>query len=89
MRMTLMHFSVILTIGTAASERLPYQPEPITPAQVQARLQRGERLLFTDVRHPTSFRREHIPAAVSFPYARLAEGRVDLPRDRGLVLYCT
>lgn len=73
----------------AGCAQKPYAPELVTPEAVQARVARGEAVLLADVRKPASYRAEHIDGAVSFPAARLAEGRVALPKDRWIVLYCT
>lgn len=68
----------------------PYEPEVVTPQDVQARIQRGDAVLLADVRSPRSYQREHIEGAVSFPIAEVSQtNRVDLPKDRWIVLYCT
>lgn len=82
--------AVFLTAwALAGCAQKPYAPELVTPEAVQSRITRGEAVLFADVRKPASYRTEHIAGAVSFPAARLAEGRVALPKDRWIVLYCT
>lgn len=74
----------------AGCSNKPYEPELVTPQDVQGRLQRGDAILMTDVRHPRSFAREHIEGAVNFPIAEVSQThKVDLPKDRWIVLYCT
>lgn len=74
----------------AGCSNKPYEPEVVTPQDVQARIQRGDNVLMADVRHPRSFLREHIEGAVNFSIAEVSQtNKVDLPKDRWIVLYCT
>lgn len=74
----------------AGCSNKPYEPEVVTPQDVKARMDRGDAVLMADVRTPRSFQREHIEGAVSLPIAEVSQtNKVNLPKDRWIVLYCT
>ena len=60
------------------------------PADVLARIERGDAPLLLDVRTPAEFAAGHVPGAVNIPIDALA-GRLDElgpARDREVVVYC-
>jgi rhodanese-related sulfurtransferase len=63
----------------------------ITPAEVKLRVERGERVLFVDVRNPKAWAASpfQLPGAVRIPLDEIANHLADLPRDRTIVTYCT
>jgi rhodanese-related sulfurtransferase len=63
---------------------------PAAPADVLARIERGDAPLLLDVRTPAEFAAGHVPGAVNVPIDSLA-GRLDelgRGRDREVVVYC-
>lgn len=50
--------------------------------------QRENRALVIDIRDRDAYEREHWPGAVNYPYEMIEEGRVRLPKNRKLILYC-
>lgn len=88
-RLTLIGLT-LLAVGCAKEPAGPFEPERVTPAQVQERLSRGEKLTVVDVRSKRSYEREHIEGAVAMPAAEMKkEAAPGLPRDAWVVLYCT
>lgn len=80
----------LMAVGCNAKPAGPYEPDPITPAEVQARRAKGETMLIADVRSKYAFEREHIEGAVMLPVAELSkEVKPGLPKDAWIVLYCT
>jgi rhodanese-related sulfurtransferase len=57
--------------------------------EVKALQDKGENVLFVDVRSKASYDVEHIAGAVSHPWATLPQTQSQLPKDRTLLLYCT
>jgi len=55
---------------------------------LQSRLQNGEDLLLVDVRTPTEVAQGAIPNAVNIPMHLLPLRAVEVPKGRGVVLYC-
>jgi len=62
----------------------------VTPADVLARIERGNAPLLLDVRTPGEFATGHLPGAVNIPLDALAERLDGLGRalDREVVVYC-
>jgi membrane protein DedA with SNARE-associated domain/rhodanese-related sulfurtransferase len=58
--------------------------------ELKTLIDRGEAPLVVDVRGPTARRVDprRIPTAIAVELAAIKEGRIDLPRDREIVLYC-
>jgi membrane protein DedA with SNARE-associated domain len=63
----------------------------IEPADLKARLDRGEAVMIVDLRHPLDFEAEPniIPGALHLSTAELEARHREIPRDREIVLYCT
>jgi membrane protein DedA with SNARE-associated domain len=63
----------------------------IDPAELKARLDRGEAVVIVDLRHPLDFETEPsiIPGALHLTTAELEARHREIPRDREIVLYCT
>ena len=61
----------------------------ITPRDAKALRERGENVLFIDVREQNEWNLGHIPGAVFIPRGTL-EGAIDqrVPREQRIVLYC-
>jgi rhodanese-related sulfurtransferase/DNA-binding transcriptional ArsR family regulator len=65
----------------------PSDPEPVTRAELAARLRRGD-VVVLDVRPAEEYAAGHIPGAVSVPIERLEAEIGRLPRDGEIVAYC-
>lgn len=63
--------------------------EEITPAEVAAMRERGERAIYLDVREPNEWNLGRIPGAVFLPRGHL-ESKVEdaAPRDARVIVYC-
>ena len=61
--------------------------EKITPANLQARLARGEVILL-DVRPVEEYQAGHFPGAISMPISELAKRMGELPKEKQIVAYC-
>ncbi|MFN3429432.1 MAG: rhodanese-like domain-containing protein [Candidatus Sericytochromatia bacterium] len=61
----------------------------VTAEEAKALQDKGENLLFVDVRSKASYDIGHIEGAVSHPWATLPQTHTQLPKDRTLMLYCT
>ena len=63
----------------------------ISPEELHAKLSAGEPMLVVDLRHDLDVQAEPtmIRGAVRVAPAALEEGRLTIPRDREMVLYCT
>ena len=66
-----------------------YEAPGMTPEQVQARIQAGEKVAIVDVRSKTSYQHAHIKGALSIPWRDLEKGYKQLPKDYLIALYCT
>lgn len=44
--------------------------------------------IIVDVRTPESFYKKHIPMAINLPLEKITENRINLPKNRTLILYC-
>lgn len=60
----------------------------VSAADVQRRLEAGEKLLVVDVREPHEFRSGHIPGAKSMPLSQLKTTAAQLDRNAEIVLVC-
>lgn len=61
----------------------------VTPQQVRAMQQRGDNVVYLDVREPQEWNLGHLPRAIHIPRGTLEtsiEARV--PRDQQVVIYC-
>jgi rhodanese-related sulfurtransferase len=63
----------------------------ITPTQIKLHMERGEQVLFVDVRNPNAWAASpfQLPGAVRIPLAEIGNHVAELPRDRTIVTYCT
>jgi rhodanese-related sulfurtransferase len=61
----------------------------VTPHAVKERLERGDTVVYLDVREPNEWNLGHIPGAVHIPRGTL-ETKVEamIPRDQDVVVYC-
>lgn len=62
--------------------------EPISRAELLARLEAGEALVVVDVRPVEEYRVAHLPGAVSIPLDELEQRLRELPQERQIVAYC-
>lgn len=65
-----------------------YQATHMTAKELRAHQAKADTLI-VDVRPPESYAREHIEGAINIPWAKLAQGHAQLPKDRFIALYCT
>jgi adenylyltransferase/sulfurtransferase len=63
-------------------------PARLAPAELLARLRRGERLRLVDVREPVEAERWSIRGSELFPLGEVAAGRGPEPDDAPIVVYC-
>ena len=63
----------------------------ITPEEVQARLDRGEDILFLDTRSPKAWTESGviIPGAIRMLASEVGNHTAELPKHRSIVAYCT
>lgn len=61
----------------------------VSPRDVQEMRQRGEDVVYLDVREPNEWNLGHIPGAVHLPRGTL-ETKIEqmVPRDRRIIIYC-
>ncbi|HVP67289.1 MAG TPA: molybdopterin-synthase adenylyltransferase MoeB [Anaeromyxobacteraceae bacterium] len=71
-------------VACAAPQRVP----EIAPAELEARLRRGDPFTLLDVREDDEWARGSIPGARPAPLSRLAEEVRALDRGRDVVVYC-
>jgi rhodanese-related sulfurtransferase len=63
----------------------------VTTDEVKARLDRGEPLAFIDARNPTAWGEADtkLPGAIRVPADELPDRLGELPRECGVISYCT
>jgi rhodanese-related sulfurtransferase len=66
----------------------PETLEPMSGADLLAKLEAGEALLLVDVRPAEEYRAAHIVGAVSIPLDELEQRLRELPQGRQIVAYC-
>jgi rhodanese-related sulfurtransferase len=66
----------------------PVQITEVSPAELQARLQRGDPVLVVDLRQPWEYDAGHIPGAVSLFIEEVPMRLAELPTERDLVFQC-
>ncbi|MBY6275036.1 rhodanese-like domain-containing protein [Symbiobacterium thermophilum] len=62
--------------------------ESITTAELQARLERGERPKIIDVREPWEYAEGHVPGAVLKPLGQIRTWARELDRNEEILLIC-
>jgi rhodanese-related sulfurtransferase len=61
----------------------------IAPEALKAKLDAGEDIVIVDARSLAEYETAHIEGAISIPLAEIDNRYNELPRDKGIVLYCT
>jgi rhodanese-related sulfurtransferase len=63
----------------------------ITPDEVKARMDRGEKFVFIDARNPEAWAESNVklPGAARLRPEEAEKHVGDLPRDRTIITYCT
>ena len=61
----------------------------ITPQQVKAQLEAGEKLILADARSLESYEERHIAGSISVPLTEVEDHLGELPKRAHIVLYCT
>lgn len=63
----------------------------ITPDEVKARMDRGEKFVFVDSRNDKAWAESDVklPGAVRLPLKEAERRAGELPRDRTIITYCT
>jgi rhodanese-related sulfurtransferase len=66
-------------------------PSKITAAEVHARMNRGEVVVFLDARNPHAWGAANLklPGALRVPVHEVVQRLPEIPRDRTIVTYCT
>lgn len=65
-----------------------WEPQLIGTADLNVRINAGEKMHVYDVRHKEAWEKEHIKGAESLPWADIDKRAKALPKDAPLVLYC-
>jgi rhodanese-related sulfurtransferase len=67
------------------------EPTRITVDEAKQRMDRGEPLVFIDVRNPNAWAnaRVQLPGAIRIPADEIDKHLNEIPRDRTIVTYCT
>lgn len=63
-------------------------PSQVTPEQIKARQEAGERLYFLDVREAGEYAEGHIAGSTLVPLGQLSSRLGSLPNDRTIVAVC-
>jgi adenylyltransferase/sulfurtransferase len=63
----------------------------VTTEEVKTRLDRGEPLVFLDVRNPKAWAEvdRKLPGAIRIPLDELPARISEIPKDRAIITYCT
>jgi len=61
----------------------------ITPQHAKQRLDRGEVIVFVDVRDRAQYEQSHITGALSVPKTEVDTGAGEIPNGKPVVTYCT
>lgn len=61
----------------------------ITPQELKAQLDAGERVIVADARSLESYQERHIAGAISVPAIEVADHLKELPKRAQIVFYCT
>jgi adenylyltransferase/sulfurtransferase len=63
----------------------------VTAEEVKTRLDRGEPLVFLDVRNPKAWAEvdRKLPGAIRIPLDELPARISEIPKDRAIITYCT
>ncbi|MCK8490063.1 rhodanese-like domain-containing protein [Paenibacillus sp. MBLB2552] len=68
---------------------MAFQPEKeISPAELAARMKRGESVYVLDVREPIEWAEGHIPGAKHIPLGRLPERHTELDSEEEVIVVC-
>lgn len=62
--------------------------QEITPSELAARLQAGDKLVLVDVREPHELEISRLPGARLIPFGELASRLVEMEKDAEIVLFC-
>jgi rhodanese-related sulfurtransferase len=67
------------------------KPTPVTPAQADEMLQRGDRVVFVDARNPAAWGSSAVklPGAIRIPVDGVDEHLREVPQDSTVIAYCT
>lgn len=63
-------------------------PSEVTPEEIKARQDAGERLFFLDVREASEYADGHIAGSKLVPLGQLSSQLAGLPKDRPIVAVC-
>jgi rhodanese-related sulfurtransferase len=63
----------------------------VTVDEVQQRMERGEEFTFVDTRNPKAWgeAQTKLPKAIRIPAEEVEQHLDEIPRDRGVITYCT
>jgi len=61
----------------------------ITPQEVVAQQEAGEKVILVDARSVESYQARHIAGAISVPMVEVGAHLDELPKDAHIVFYCT
>lgn len=75
--------------GAAAGPRDPQLVEQVSLEEILGALERGEKVVFVDVREPQEYREAHIPGALNYPTRHLRPDKLEAFREASYVIpYC-
>jgi len=81
--------SLLLTLGSAGSERAVAQDAPRIVAEELKRLVGKGEAVIVDVRSQSAWDVSHIDGALHIPLAELSSRLKELPKDKLIACYCT
>lgn len=86
-------FPELFSPGHAATPKAAhagdYEPKLLTPAEVKARLDRGDKVVIADVRGASSYAKKHITGARSMPASESSKWGPTLKDFALVVFYCS
>ncbi len=59
----------------------------VSLAEAKDKLEKGQDVVFVDLRSPAQYEQAHIPGAISIPLEQLARRIAELPRDKEIIFY--
>ena len=78
----------LITAANVLRNKLEDPSVALTPAEVKAKLDRGEDFVLLDVRTPGEYAEVRIPGATLLPLGELRSRLKELPRDKEIVTFC-
>ncbi|MFH1503791.1 MAG: rhodanese-like domain-containing protein, partial [Candidatus Omnitrophota bacterium] len=78
----------LITAANIARNKLDRVYQSITPAQVKAKIDRGDNFIFLDVRSQQEYDAVHIENTILIPLGQLRNRFSELPLDKEIITFC-